>query len=98
MRHFFPLRILIGGRRLRPLALVSLTLGISGIFKAAAFWREAYIASRFGVSADTDVYFGFQQLPLALVTSYWVPLDWRLHLLTPKRGKRPKQRYGLQAY
>src|SRR4051812_24308048 len=54
--------------RLRSLTLILLTLSIGAIFKVAAFWRETYIASRFGVSADTDIYFGLQQIPLALVT------------------------------
>src|SRR4051812_47178772 len=54
--------------RVRSLALILLTLSIGAIFKVAAFWRETYIASRFGVSADTDIYFGLQQIPLALVT------------------------------
>ena len=52
----------------RSLSLLALTLGIGGIFKAAAFWRETYIAASFGVSAETDVYFGLQQIPLAILT------------------------------
>ncbi len=52
----------------RSLSLILLTLSIGAIFKVAAFWRETYIASRFGVSADTDVYFGLQQIPMAMVT------------------------------
>jgi putative peptidoglycan lipid II flippase len=54
--------------RVRSLSLILLTLSIGAIFKVAAFWRETYIASRFGVSADTDIYFGLQQIPMALVT------------------------------
>ncbi len=54
--------------RIQALSLILLTLSVGAIFKGAAFWREAYIASRFGVSADTDVYFGLQQIPMALVT------------------------------
>ncbi len=63
------LRAIVHNRaRMRSLSLILLTLSIGAIFKAAAFWRETYIASRFGVSADTDVYFGLQQIPMALVT------------------------------
>ncbi len=54
--------------RIQSFSLLLFTLSIGAIFKVAAFWREAYIASRFGVSADTDVYFGLQQIPMALVT------------------------------
>lgn len=53
---------------IQSLTLILLTLSIGAVFKVAAFWRETYIASRFGVSADTDVYFGLQQIPMALVT------------------------------
>ena len=56
------------GKGARSLSLLVFTLGIGGIFKAAAFWRETYIAASFGVSADTDVYFGLQQIPLAILT------------------------------
>ncbi len=48
--------------------LALLTLGTSGLFKVAAFAREAFIASHFGLSSLTDAYFGFQQLPTTLVT------------------------------
>jgi glycogen(starch) synthase len=47
--------------------LAALTLGLSGLFKLAAFVREAFIASRFGLSSFTDAYFASQQLPLILV-------------------------------
>lgn len=45
-----------------------LTLGTGGLFKIAAFAREAFIASRFGLSNVTDAYFAFQQFPLILAT------------------------------
>ncbi len=45
-----------------------LTLGTAGLFKLAAFAREAFIASRFGLSSFTDAYFAFQQFPLMLAT------------------------------
>lgn len=54
--------------RTRSLSLLAFTLAIGGIFKLAAFWRETYIAARFGVSVDTDIYFGLQQIPLAILT------------------------------
>jgi putative peptidoglycan lipid II flippase len=54
--------------RARSLSLLFLTFAIGGIFKTAAFWRETYIAARFGVSVDTDIYFGLQQIPMALLT------------------------------
>jgi peptidoglycan biosynthesis protein MviN/MurJ (putative lipid II flippase) len=56
------------GNGARSLSLLAFTLAIGGVFKAAAFWRETYIAARFGVSADTDIYFGLQQIPLAILT------------------------------
>ena len=52
----------------RSLSLLAFTLAIGGAFKAAAFWRETYIAASFGVSADTDGYFGLQQISLAILT------------------------------
>ena len=48
--------------------LVLGALAISATFKLAAFGREAYIASRFGVSSETDLYFALQQLPMSMVT------------------------------
>ncbi len=48
--------------------LAVLTLGMAGLFKIAAFAREAFIASRFGLSSFTDAYFASQQFPLILVT------------------------------
>ena len=48
--------------------LAALTLATGGLFKVAAFAREAFIASRFGLSSTTDAYFAFQQFPLILVT------------------------------
>jgi hypothetical protein len=48
--------------------LAALTLATGGLFKIAAFAREAFIASRFGLSSVTDAYFAFQQFPLMLVT------------------------------
>jgi hypothetical protein len=48
--------------------LAALTLATGGLFKIAAFAREAFIASRFGLSSVTDSYFAFQQFPLMLVT------------------------------
>lgn len=46
--------------------LAALTLATAGLFKVAAFAREAFIASRFGLSSFTDAYFAFQQFPLML--------------------------------
>jgi len=46
----------------------ALTIGAALIFKLVAFLRESYVASQFGLSPQTDAYFGFQQLPLALLT------------------------------
>lgn len=48
--------------------LAVVTLGTAGLFKIAAFAREAFIASRFGLSSFTDAYFAFQQFPLILAT------------------------------
>lgn len=48
--------------------LAVLTLATAGLFKIAAFAREAFIASRFGLSSFTDAYFAFQQFPLILAT------------------------------
>ena len=48
--------------------LAVLTLGTAGLFKVAAFAREAFIASRFGLSSFTDAYFAFQQFPLIIAT------------------------------
>jgi len=62
---FTTLKARIGSRSYH---LVFLALTISALFKLTAFGREAYIASRFGVSSDTDLYFALQQLPMSLVT------------------------------
>jgi putative peptidoglycan lipid II flippase len=51
-----------------PAMTVVLTLGTSVVFKLVAFLRESYVASQFGLSPQTDAYFGFQQLPLTLST------------------------------
>src|SRR3954470_17934507 len=56
------------GKGARSLSLLVFTLAIGGVFKAAALWRETYIAASFGISADTDVSFGLQQIPLAILT------------------------------
>jgi glycosyltransferase involved in cell wall biosynthesis len=64
MGFYRQLRRLVGGGAL----LAAFTLGLSGLFKIAAFAREAFIASRFGLSSFTDAYFASQQLPLILVT------------------------------
>jgi len=59
----------IGPRLLREGALtVILTIGAGIVFKLVAFLRESYVASQFGLSPQTDAYFGFQQLPLMLST------------------------------
>src|SRR5437879_1600349 len=54
--------------RSRPAVLIGLTLATAAVFKVSAFAREAFIAARFGLSAVTDAYFGFQQLPITLGT------------------------------
>jgi putative peptidoglycan lipid II flippase len=51
-----------------PAALLIISLATGGIFKLAAFAREAFIAAKFGLSAVTDAYFGLQQFPLALAS------------------------------
>ena len=56
-------------RRSGPLLLIALALTTSGIFKIAAFAREAFIAATFGLSAVTDAYFALQQFPMT-VASY----------------------------
>ncbi len=48
--------------------LALLTIATSGLFKIAAFAREAFIASHFGLSSFTDAYFAFQQFPLIVMT------------------------------
>jgi putative peptidoglycan lipid II flippase len=59
----------IGPRLLSKAALtVALTIGAGIVFKLVAFLRESYVASQFGLSPQTDAYFGFQQLPLTLST------------------------------
>jgi putative peptidoglycan lipid II flippase len=62
------MRKLAGKFRSRSLILVALTLGAGAIFKISAFAREAFIASRFGLSSLTDAYFALQQLPVTLAT------------------------------
>src|SRR5947209_14290919 len=65
----------IAKRELIPnsLLLVAVTLLAGGLFKLSAFAREAFIASRFGLSAVTDAYFALQQLPLTLATfMFWI--------------------------
>ncbi len=54
--------------RSRSLLLVVFTLGAGAVFKTSAFAREAFIASRFGLSSLTDAYFALQQLPVTLAT------------------------------
>ncbi len=51
-----------------PLLLVGLALATSGLFKVAAFAREAFIAAKFGLSAVTDAYFALQQLPMTFAS------------------------------
>ena len=46
---------------------------MGGLFKTAAFAREVLIASRFGLSAVTDTYFAFQQLPLTVAAFMFGP-------------------------
>ena len=62
------LRNLITGERSRALFLITLAVAVSGLFKVAAFAREAFIAARFGLTSVTDAYFAIQQFPLALAT------------------------------
>src|SRR4051812_1935160 len=59
---------LITKLRSRSALLVAFTLGAGAIFKVSAFAREAFIASRFGLSSLTDAYFALQQLPVTLAT------------------------------
>jgi putative peptidoglycan lipid II flippase len=56
------------GERLHAITIVGLTLGAGALFKCAAFAREAFIASHFGLTVVTDAYFGLQQIPLSLAT------------------------------
>jgi peptidoglycan biosynthesis protein MviN/MurJ (putative lipid II flippase) len=56
------------GERARALYLIAAAIAVSGLFKIAAFAREAFIATRFGLSSVTDAYFAIQQFPLALAT------------------------------
>lgn len=62
------MRTLLQRLRSRSALLVVFTLGAGAIFKVSAFAREAFIASRFGLSSLTDAYFALQQLPLTLAT------------------------------
>lgn len=59
---------LVNRLRSRSLLLVVFTLGAGAVFKISAFAREAFIASRFGLSSLTDAYFALQQLPVTLAT------------------------------
>src|SRR3954447_15068186 len=52
----------------RSLFLIASTLAAGAIFKISAFAREAFIASRFGLSSLIDAYFALQQLPITLAT------------------------------
>src|SRR3954447_10987890 len=52
----------------RSLFLIASTLAAGAVFKISAFAREAFIASRFGLSSLTDTYFALQQLPITLAT------------------------------
>src|SRR3954467_9772856 len=52
----------------RSLFLIASTLAAGAVFKISAFAREAFIASRFGLSSLTDAYFSLQQLPITLAT------------------------------
>ena len=54
--------------RFNAITVIGLTLATGGLFKCAAFAREAFIASHFGLTAVTDAYFGLQQFPLSLGT------------------------------
>jgi peptidoglycan biosynthesis protein MviN/MurJ (putative lipid II flippase) len=56
------------GERARAFYLIAAAIAVSGLFKVAAFAREAFIAARFGLSSVTDAYFAIQQFPLALAT------------------------------
>ena len=62
--------MLLGGRFSRfsskSALLAALTLAVAGLFKVTALAREAFVASRFGLSSSTDAYFAFQQFPLTL--------------------------------
>ena len=95
MRMLSSLRSLGGNtNRSRSLYVLLFTLGIGGIFKAAAFWRETYIAAHYGVSADTDIYFGLQQIPMAILTFTLGLSGWRLPLPTHEPGKPRKDPAG----
>ena len=54
--------------RTRGLVAVALAIGVSGVFKGAAFARESFIAARFGLSPVTDAYFALQQFPITLAS------------------------------
>jgi putative peptidoglycan lipid II flippase len=47
---------------------IAASVGVSILFKLAAFVREAYVAAKFGVTSQTDAYFVFQQFPHTLYT------------------------------
>ena len=48
--------------------LIVLALATGGLFKVSAFAREAFIASKFGLTAVTDAYFALQQFPVTFAT------------------------------
>lgn len=58
---------LAGQNRTAPV-LIGLTLLTGGLFKLAAFAREAFIASRFGLTTVTDAYFALQQFPVTFAS------------------------------
>ena len=62
------LKTLVNKAGSRSLILVGSTLLAGAMFKVSAFAREAFIASRFGLSSLTDAYFALQQLPITLAT------------------------------
>lgn len=62
------MRTLLQRLRSRSALLVVFTLAAGAIFKLSAFAREAFIASRFGLSSLTDAYFALQQFPVTLAT------------------------------
>ncbi len=57
----------------RSSAVIALTLTLAAVFKLSAFAREAFIASRFGLSSVTDAYFSLQQFPLAIASFMFGP-------------------------
>lgn len=61
-------RRLLSHPRAKAAVLIGMALSVSGLFKVAAFAREAFIATQFGLSNVTDAYFALQQLPMTLST------------------------------